>query len=100
VHTSSFILVWSIKKDPLRKMQTFTSEDGCKNHCQTHGCDEGHIPQDPAISLLRIAFVRTREKGVRVTSDQRIIALLDNLFVFFRFVGISCYLPCFSFGTF
>jgi hypothetical protein len=46
--------------------------------------DEGHIPQDPAISLLWIAFVRTREKGVRVTSDQRIIALLDNLFVFFR----------------
>ena len=60
-------------------------EHGCKNHCQTDGCDEGHIPQDPAIALLWIAFVHTREKGVHVTSTPRIIELLDNLFVFFRF---------------
>jgi hypothetical protein len=59
-------------------------EDGCKNHCQTHEYDEGHSPQDPAISLQWIAFVHTREKGVRFVSARRIIEVLDNLFVFFR----------------
>ena len=37
--------------------------------------------------LLWIAFVHTREKGVRVTSAQRIIAVLDNPVVFFRLCG-------------
>src|SRR5580698_4350986 len=51
-------------------------EHGCENHCQTRGCAEGHIPQEPAIALLWIAFVHTREKGVRVASAPRIIELL------------------------
>jgi hypothetical protein len=65
----------------------FTVFDEIEAHrwCSFQCGDEGHIPQDPAIALLWIAFVHTREKGVHVASTPRIIELLDNLFVFFQF---------------
>jgi hypothetical protein len=58
-------------------------EGGCNNHCQTRGCDEKNTPQDLAISLLWVASVHARDKGFRVISAQRIVAVPDNLIVFF-----------------
>jgi hypothetical protein len=55
--------------------RSFTVFDEIEAHrwCSFQCGDEGHIPQDPAIALLWIAFVHTREKGVQVASAPGIV---------------------------